>query len=31
MKMPDGLDFDRAAGLGVTYATTLYACASGGS
>src|SRR5579872_6109132 len=25
IKMPDGLDFDRAAGLTVTYATTLYA------
>lgn len=25
VKLPDGLDFDRAAGLTVTYATTLYA------
>ena len=25
MKLPDGLDFDRAAGLTVTYGTTLYA------
>jgi NADPH2:quinone reductase len=25
IKMPDGLDFDRAAGLSVTYGTTLYA------